>query len=142
MNYNVSYSTGSVGGYSSGLIFTILLISYLLSVYPVYKMYTLANLKNPWIAFIPGIGQIKMYNLADFSMWTVLVLLIISIIPFIGALVVFCFSIYLNWIIAKNFGFDTLGCILTIFFGIFVYWYIALTNRPFVGEIKSQYINK
>ena len=140
MNYNVSYSS-DFGGISPGIIFGIFLVSYLLTVYPIYKMYTLANLKNPWFAFIPFIGQMKMYNLADFSMWTVLVLFIISIIPFVGALVVFIFAIWLNWTIAKNFGLNALGCILAIFFGIFVYWYIAITNKEFVGDIKPQYRN-
>lgn len=41
----------------------VLILSYLISVYPMYVMYKRANLKNPWFAFIPVIGGLKMLSL-------------------------------------------------------------------------------
>lgn len=122
-----------------GTLFIIFLAIYLLSVYPAYKMYQLANLKNPWVAFIPVVGQIKMFNLANLSMWLYIPILLLSFIPFLGTLLVFIFMIYYTVTICKNFGLGILGCILAIFFGFFVYWYIALTNKQFVGNINPKY---
>lgn len=116
-------------------------ISYFLTAYPLYRMYKLANLKNPWMAFVPVIGTFKLYNLGNFGMWVAPLLGLVALIPIIGFIVVLGFSGYITFKIVSNFGFDTPVCVFAIFFGFFVYWYIALTNRPFVGELKDKYTN-
>lgn len=135
-NYTNSYSSAFVT-----FIWAILIVSYLISVYPMYVMYKRANLKNPWFAFIPGIGGLKMFNLANLSMWCYLGLIAVSLIPFLGVIVVMIFSFYYCFKICQNFGLGLLGCILGIFFTIFVYWYIVLTNKPFIAEINPKFTN-
>lgn len=113
------------------------IIIYLVTVYPLYKMYKNAGLKSPKFAFIPFINGLKLYNLANLSAWLVL----ISLIPVIGVFLTGILSCYVSFKIAENFGLGTLGCILAIFFPIFVYWYIALTNKPFIGRIDAKYLD-
>ena len=135
-NYTNSYISGFVT-----ILLAIIIISYLISVYPMYIMYKRANLKNPWFAFIPGIGGFKMFNLANLSMWWYLGLILISFIPFIGVLVIFLFSLYYTFKVCQNFGLGVLGCILAVFFTIFVYWYIVISKKPFVAEINPKFTN-
>lgn len=117
------------------------IVNYLISVYPMYVMYKRANLKNPWVAFIPVIGGLKILNLANLSMWWYLGLILISLIPYVGALAVFLFSLYLVFKVCQNFGIGVFGIILAIFFAIFVYWYIVLTKKPFIAEINPKFTN-
>ena len=114
------------------------LIAYLLTAYPLYKMYKLAGLKNPGVAFIPIIGSLKAYNLANLSSWCFLINLL-GFIPILGTIVIFLFNVYVDLKICQNFGLDIFVCVLSIFFSPFIYWYIALTNRPFIGFIDSKY---
>ncbi|NLZ34371.1 MAG: hypothetical protein GX889_05585 [Clostridiales bacterium] len=122
--------------------FTIYLIAYYLFIaFPYYKMYQRANLKNPWIAFIPLIGQFKIFNLANFSMWYYLALIGIAFIPFVGALIIFIFMIYVYCKIFKNFCLGPLGTIIGIFFAPFVIWYIVLARKPFIGQLNPKFTN-
>lgn len=116
----------------------ILFILYVLTVYPMFKMYKLAGLKNPNFAFIPVVGGLKMYNLANLSSWAFLISLLVFI-PVIGPVIALVFKIYVSVKICQNFGLNTFVCALSVFFSTFVYWYIALTNKPFVGTIDYQY---
>lgn len=129
-------------GYS---IFTFLLIvvlaSYLLTAYPLYQMYKRANLKNPWVAFIPGIGSLKLLNLANLSLWYYLGMILIAMIPIVGAIIVYIFAIYYSYKVFANFGLGVLGCILGLFFGVFVYWYIVITKKPFIAQINPKFTN-
>lgn len=118
---------------------TALTISYVLTAYPLYKMYKLAGLKNPKYALIPFIGGLKIYNLANLSMWVALGLMLLAFVPIIGTIAVSIASMYITFKVCENFGCSTFVCILGIFFGVFVYWYIALTNKPFVGQIDAKY---
>lgn len=113
-------------------------IIYLLTAYPLYKMYKMAGLKNPKFAFIPIVGGLKIYNLANLSSWCSLVSLLVFI-PLIGPIITFVFNIYVSVKICQNFGLNTFVCVLSVFFSTFVYWYIALTNTPFVGVIDYKY---
>lgn len=122
-------------------LITYLVIYYLFVAFPYYKMYQRANLKNPWIAFIPLIGQFKVFNLANFSMWYYLALIGIAFIPFVGALIIFIFMIYVYCKILKNFCLGPLGIILGIFFTPFVIWYIVLARKPFVGQLNPKFTN-
>ena len=114
-----------------------IIISYLLMVYPLYKMYQKAGLKHPKLAFIPIINTLKLYNLANLSAW----LILISIIPVIGVFLTGILSCYVSFKIAENFGLGTLGCILAIFFTTFVYWYIVLDDKQFVGRLDAKYLD-
>ena len=119
----------------------VLALSYLISIYPLYTMYKRANLKNPWVAFIPIFGGIKSFNLANFSMWWYLLAIIVSCIPILGGIAVIIFSCYCSIKTCKNFGLGTLGAILSIFFGIFVYWYIVLTDKQFIAQLNPKFTN-
>lgn len=122
-------------------LITYLVIYYLFVAFPYYKMYQRANLKNPWIAFIPLIGQFKIFNLANFSMWYYLALIGIAFIPFVGILIVGIFSIYMYYKILKNFCLGPLGIILGIFFTPIVIWYIVLARKPFIGQLNPKFTN-
>lgn len=118
------------------IFLVIAILSYLFTVYPLYKMYQRAGLKNPKFAFIPIINTLKLYNLANISAWFVL----IGLIPVIGLLATSILSCYVSFKLGENFGLGTLGCILTIFFPTFAYWYIVLTDKPFVGRLDAKYL--
>lgn len=135
-NYTDYYSSAF-----ATFIWAILTVHYLISVYPMYVMYKRANLKNPWFAFIPGIGGLKMFNLVNLSMWCYLGLIAVTLIPFLGVIVAMIFGFYCCFKICQNFGLGLLGCILGIFFPIFVYWYIVLTNKPFIAEANPKFTN-
>lgn len=123
-----------------GVFLFVLVAQYALTAFPLYKMYKKADLKNPEFAFIPIIGSFKTYNLANLSMWYILLMSIVSCIPIIGYFAVVIFNIYFNVKLGQNFGLNTFGCILCIFFGIFVYWYIALSdNVQFIGELNPKF---
>lgn len=64
-----------------------------------------------------------------------------AFIPFFGAFIVFGFTFYYNYKACQNFGLGTLGCVLGGLFGVWVYWYIVLTNKPFVGQLDPKYTN-
>jgi len=117
---------------------TILLFVYLLKVFPLYRMYKMAGLKNPEFAFIPIIGELKLYNLANLSSWCCLVWLL-TFIPFVGPIIVWIFNAYVRVKVCCNFGVYILLCILSIFISPFIYWYIVLTNRTFLGVIDYCY---
>lgn len=121
------------------IVLIILAIEYLVKVYPTYIMFKRANLKNPWIAFIPGVGQWKTYNLANFSMWWVLGVAVLTLIPVVGSILTFIFLAYRDWKIAENFGLGILGRILSIFFSLFVVWYIVLTKKDFQAIINHKF---
>lgn len=116
-----------------------ILLQYFLSAYPLYKMYKLANLKNPKFAFIPFIQSFKTYNLANFSMWTIFLLGILSMIPILGSVAVLIISFVVQYKIFENFGFKPIWAIISFFCPVIAYWYIALTNRPFVGNINGEF---
>ena len=40
-------------------------LSYIITIYPLYYTFKEANLKNRWMAFIPILGSLKMFNLAN-----------------------------------------------------------------------------
>ncbi|EGT4137667.1 hypothetical protein EQZ09_07605, partial [Clostridium perfringens] len=49
--------------------FLILLLIYLIRVYPSYAMAKKANLKDPWMMLIPILGELQMFHLAGISYW-------------------------------------------------------------------------
>lgn len=123
--------------YSFGMILFVIafIVNYILTAYPLYKMFQKAGLKNPKYAFIPIVNSIKFLNLANFSGWYYLILLV----PFIGSMIFSIFLCYVHYQIAKNYGLDVLGCILTVLFPIPVYWYLALSDKQFIGNLDPKY---
>lgn len=114
-----------------------MLVNYVLTAYPMYKMFQKAGLKNPKYAFIPFVNSIKLFNLANFSGWYYLLLLI----PYVGTFAFSILSLYIYWKIAENYGLDVIGCILTILFPIPALWYLALSQRQFVGNLDAKYLD-
>lgn len=120
-----------------GFIFFIIafIINYALTAYPLYKMYQKAGLKNPKYAFIPLVNAVKFLNLANLSCWLYLIVLV----PYIGSFAFSIFLCYVHYQVAKNFGLDILGCILTVLFPVVVYWYLALSDKQFIGQLDPKY---
>lgn len=137
---SLSNSTGVLALFA-GMLFVVavvLVLCYLLTIYPIYKMSIKANLKRPKLAFVPFINFANVYNLANLSFWFCL----ISFIPYVGAIAAMILAAYINFKVAENFGLSTLGCIATIFFPLIAYWYIALADKDFVGTLNPKYISE
>ncbi|HAT4339911.1 TPA: hypothetical protein I9094_002183 [Clostridium perfringens] len=115
-------------------IFLILLIIYLIKVYPSYAMAKKANLKNPWMMLIPILGELQMFHLAGMSYWY----FILTFIPILNIII----TIIVLYKIFKNFGFGLLSTIIGIIFALIAFWYIILSDRKFVGSIPWEYQNE
>ncbi|MDT9335214.1 DUF5684 domain-containing protein [Clostridium perfringens] len=115
-------------------IFLILLIIYLIKVYPSYAMAKKANLKNPWMMLIPILGELQMFHLAGMSYWY----FILTFIPILNIII----TIIVLYKIFKNFGFGLLSTIIGIIFALIAFWYIVLSDRKFVGSIPWEYQNE
>lgn len=114
--------------------FLILLIIYLIRVYPSYAMAKKANLKDPWMMFIPILGELQMLHLAGMSYWY----FILTFIPILNIII----TIIVLYKIFKNFGFGLLSTIIGIIFSLIAFWYIVLSDRKFVGSIPWEYQNE
>lgn len=114
--------------------FLILLIIYLIRVYPSYAMAKKANLKNPWMMLIPILGELQMFHLAGMSYWY----FILTFIPILNIII----TILVLYKIFKNFGFGLLSTIIGIIFSLIAFWYIVLSDRKFVGSIPWEYQNE
>ena len=128
------YSNEFIYASSSLFIYLfILLIFYLIRVYPSYVMAKKANLKNPWMMLIPILGELQMFHLAGMSYWY----FILTLIPFLNIII----AIIMFYKIFKNFGFGLPATILGIIFSFITFWYIVLADRQFVGSIPNEYQN-
>lgn len=114
--------------------FLILLIIYLIRVYPSYAMAKKANLKDPWMMLIPILGELQMFHLAGMSYWY----FILTFIPILNIII----TILVLYKIFKNFGFGLLSTIIGIIFSLIAFWYIVLSDRKFVGSIPWEYQNE
>lgn len=124
--YDMLYETGST---TFGII--LYAVIYLIEIYPLYVMAKKANLSNPWLMFIPVFNMFKLYHLAGLSYWYVL----LSFIPFIGWIV----PIIVLYRVFRNFDVGVLGSILGVIFSFIGFWYLALSNKRFVGEIPDRF---
>ena len=125
------FSYGVYSQYSFMITFIVMALTYIINVYPLYVMTKKANLKNNWIAWIPVLNVIKLFNLAGMSGWFI----ILTFIPVIGASV----SIIAIYRVFSNFGIGIIGCILGIIFSFIGFWYLALSSRRFVANINPNY---
>ena len=114
--------------------FLILLLIYLIRVYPSYAMAKKANLKDSWMMLIPILGELQMLHLAGISYWY----FILTFIPILNILI----TIIVLYKIFKNFGFRLLSAIIGIIFSLIAFWYIVLSDRKFVGSIPWEYQNE
>lgn len=128
-------------GLSQLFIALVFLISYVISSCIFYNMYKQANLKNPWVAFIPVFGQIKVFNLANLSMWFFVLLVVVSFIPVVGTILLYIAQAYLSYTLGKNFGMKDGYCIVGIFIPIILYLAIIIQKRGLVRQINPKYLN-
>lgn len=117
---------------SNGFFFFLYAIIYLIEVYPLYIMACKANVKNKWIMFIPVFNMFKLYHIAGFSYWYV----ILSLVPIFGWII----PIIMLYKVFKNFNVGTFGSILGVVFSFIGFWYLALSkNVRFTGDIPSRF---
>ncbi|ELC8430960.1 DUF5684 domain-containing protein [Clostridium perfringens] len=114
--------------------FLILLLIYLIRVYPSYAMAKKANLKDSWMMLIPILGELQMFHLAGISYWY----FILTFIPILNIFI----TIIVLYKIFKNFGFGLLSTIIGIIFSLIAFWYIVLSDRKFVRSIPWEYQNE
>lgn len=121
----------------------IVLLLWLFTLYPRYYMIKMSGVGSAWSAFIPIWQDIQMFKIAGFKWWYYLIYIIIYTtgyftsgwLYFISLLTFAIFSVILHWKICTNFKIGILGKIMSIFFGWFVLWYIALAKKPFATTI-------
>ncbi len=131
--FNGLYAATSGIAYGS-LGFIVGLIYYLVRVYPSYVMAKRARLKNPWLMWIPILGEFKILHLAGFSYWY----FILMLIPFVNII----FMIIVFYRIMRNFGFGIGMTILGVIFSFvafITFWFIVLSDRRFVGDIPREF---
>ena len=113
-------------------------IAWLITLYPRYYMIKNSGVGPAWSAFIPIWQDIQLFKMAGWPGWSYWVYLggftVLSFIPFVcylayPALIVFLCILY--WRVSANFGLGTCGRILSLFLGWWVYWYVALTKKPY-----------
>lgn len=124
---NIIYSS-----ITSGFMLLAYAVIYLVEVYPLYIMACKSNVKNKWIMFIPVINVFKLYHIAGFSYWYV----ILSLIPFVGWII----PIIMLYKVFRNFNVGTFGSILGVLFSFIGFWYLALSkNVEFTGNIPYRF---
>lgn len=111
----------------------ILIAYYLLTCYPFYIMAIRANLKNPWIMWIPILKELKFLHLAGFSYWYIL----LTFIPCVNVI----FLIILYYKVMQNFSLGLFGTIMGILFSFIVSYYIVFRDKKFIGTIPSKFKN-
>ena len=120
----------------------IVLLLWLFTLYPRYYMVKTSGVGSARSAFIPFWQDIQMFKIAGFKWWYYLIYIIIHIVCSFTSgglnlsisLALAIFSIILRWKICTNFNIGILGKILSIFFGWFVLWYIALAKKPYNNQ--------
>lgn len=118
-----------------------IIIGYLIGSCLLFNMFKKADLKKPWIAFIPILGNIKTLHLVNLSMWYFVLFAIISLIPVVGSITLFLGQTYLLYTIGKNFGLKPVYCIIGIFIPFIMYLVIVCQNKDFVIAINKKYVN-
>lgn len=145
MSYNDYSSYASSADISDALILLIALafyvavfvISYLITIYPKYYMIKTSGVGATWTAFIPVLNDIQLFKMAGYKWWTYFLYLAgisLSWVPILGWIASICSIIFLCvvfWKVSENFGLGTFGKVITLFLGIWVHWYIALTKKPY-----------
>uniref|UniRef100_A0A7C4QX97 Uncharacterized protein n=1 Tax=candidate division CPR3 bacterium TaxID=2268181 RepID=A0A7C4QX97_UNCC3 len=96
---------GFLGLFAGGMLvfmFIVFVVVYVLMALSLYKIAikTNTNVKHAWFAWVPILNGILMLNIAGFSGWYLLVFLV-SIVPFIGALACAVFIVYVWMKISK-----------------------------------------
>ena len=129
-----------------GIMACVMFFAWLITLYPRYYMVKTSGIGPTWSAFIPVWQDIQFFKLAGWPWWsywaylggfTVLSMIpIVRVIAPIGLTVFLCF---LYWRVSANFGLGTAGKILSLFLGFWVYWYVALAKKPYVGIYRAGY---
>ena len=120
----------------------IVLLLWLFTLYPRYYMIKTSGVGPAWSAFIPIWQDIQMFKIAGFKWWFYLIYLITYIagnvtsgwLYLIISLILTIFLVIFRWKICTNFNIGILGKIMSIFFGWFVLWYIALAKKHYNNQ--------
>lgn len=149
--YYSSYDSNFVFG--SGMFLIAFIITILITGYPLYNMAKMANLKNPWMAFVPILQSIILFNLANVSGWWMFGIVGISLILFLIPIAnVIAFVIipigliiyegYILYQALKNFQVGVVGFLIGFLISpVFVYWYIVIKKPNFIGKLDSRFLN-
>ena len=124
------FALGGLGATMIIISLIIALVVYVVMAIALMKIAQKTGLeKKAWWAWIPILNIILMLNIAGFSGWFILIFLL-TIIPFIGALAVLGFMVYVWMLISKKCGKpDYLGLIMLIPLGNLVLpLYLAFSN--------------
>lgn len=139
--------------FGSGMFLIAFIITILITGYPLYNMAKMANLKNPWMAFVPILQSIILFNLANVSGWWMFGIVGISLILFLIPIVnVIAFVIipigliiyegYILYQALKNFQVGVIGFLIGFLISpVFVYWYITIKKPNFIGKLDSRFLN-
>lgn len=124
----------------------VLFVAWLFTLYPRYYMVKTSGVGPAWSAFIPIWQDIQMFKIAGFKWWFYLIYLganvVSAYIPVLDIIVPIAATIFmcvLYWRVSDRFGLGIVGKILTIFLGWFVYWYVALTKKPYTPAMVQTY---
>ncbi len=129
-----------------GLLIGVCFVAWLITLYPRYYMVKNSGVGPAWSAFIPIWQDIQLFKIAGFKWWHYWVYIgaytIASFIPilcYIAPWASIIFMCVLYWRVSGNFGLGTVGKILSLFLGWWVYWYVALTKKPYTPAMAQTY---
>ena len=149
LNSNVYYEEEMLLAIAIILIIGIIaaFVAWLITLYPRYYMVKTSGVGPVWTAFIPIWQDIQLFKMAGWPWWSYWVYLIgfsvAMYIPFLNIFApigLFVFLCVLYWRVSANFGLGTWGRILSLIFGWWVYWYVALTKKPYIA-VYGGYMN-
>lgn len=119
-------------------MFAVMFVAWLITLYPRYYMVKTSGVGPAWSAFIPIWQDIQFFKMGGFKWWHYWVYIgvytVASFIPILSYIVPFAsiaFMCVLYWKVSGSFGLGTAGKILSLFLGWWVYWYVALTKKPY-----------
>ena len=128
------------------VIIGVLFVAWLITLYPRFYMIKTSGVGPAWSAFIPIWQDIQMFKISGFKWWHywvyIGVYVVSSFIPILCYIVPFACAIFmcvLYWRISDKFGLGIVGKILTLFLGWLVYWYVALTKKPYTPAMAQTY---
>ena len=126
----------------------LIIFLYIITSFPIYLLAVKANYKYPLFAFIPIFNIILILNIIGFSSWLILIILI----PIVNIIFMLVISLlfFLNYesglrVAIFAFVFYALPLMtplnkLLIFIGISAIWWLALSDKKYIGKvyIKTQ----
>lgn len=128
-----------------------LIILYLVTAIPLYIIASRANYNRPWFAYIPICNEVLSAHLGNLSGFMGLGLvgaIFVSfafnnmIIASILGIIVAVLKALIYFQFLRNFNIGLIGLIIAVFISpVFLYWYIVLTNKTFIGYRDGNFNN-